>query len=756
MTKKPISTLLKFLLGLVLLFLLVGAGFTALIYWGAFGPIPDQSELVQIRNATASVIYDYNRQPLGRIFAENRTNARYSEFPENLVNALIATEDARFFEHEGIDPRSVARVLVKSVLLGDRSAGGGSTLSQQLAKNLYGRSGSGSFSLAISKLKEMIIATRLEDAYSKNQLIELYLNTVPFSENIYGIETAAERFFNRPVSELQTHQSAVLVGMLKANTYYNPRLHPDHALNRRNVVLAQMERYDYLDATERDSLMALGLDLDYFNPARDGLAEYYLDEVKRQVNEILKESGYDEEYDAQTDGLRIYTTLDRMLQEQAEAAYDKHLNQLQRLFNSHWQDREPWQENRNLLINELKKSNRWASAARKAMSDEEIMELMKEEAPRLLYHHSGDTVMNISVIDSVSYYLRLLRSGMVALNPQTGAVLTWIGGRDFSFMPYDHVLSHRQAASTFKPIVFAACLKAGIEPCTYWENELREYPEHEGWTPRNYDNKYGGFYSMAGALKKSVNVATVQAMFEVGVEPVHQLALELGFSPNLPVDPSIALGTGGVSPLELARAYAAFANGGVSYQPFMVERITDAQGKVLYQKTRQEGTRVISEETAALMNAMLMKVVKEGTASRLISDYGLSIELAGKTGTSQDYSDAWLVAYNPGIVAATWVGGIYPIIRFRTGTYGSSSRQALPMLAYFFQSVQNHSGFTEYREPFAELPENLRLQLDCPDYREKNLLDDIKGIFDRKEGKKVEQEGEKEGFFQRLFGKKKK
>ena len=748
--------LLKFLLISIGLLLITGAAFTGMIYAGFYGDIPTSSELKEIRNATASLILDRSGEDLGRIFAENRTNAGFEEFPDHLVNALVATEDARFFEHEGIDPRSVARVLVKTILLGDRSAGGGSTLSQQLAKNLYGRGGDGVLALAVSKLKEMIIATRLEEVYSKDQLVELYLNTVPFSENIYGIETASERFFNQPVAKLQPHQSAVLVGMLKANTYYNPRLHPENALDRRNVVLSQMERYDYLDDSERDSLMALPLDLDYFNPAREGLAEYYLDQVKRDVSTILTEQGYGDQYIPSTDGLRIYTTLDRNLQVLAELAYNRHLNKLQNLFDVHWGDSNPWGEDTRVLMTELKKSRAWSGMEEKGLSQSEILEEMKKVSPKLLYYPGGDTVMNISALDSVTYYLRLLRSGFVALDPNTGAVLSWIGGRDFGYMPYDHVLARRQAASTFKPVVFAAALEAGIEPCTYWENELREYPEYEEWTPRNYDNVYGGFYSMAGALKKSVNVATVQALFEVGLEPVYELSQDLGFSPELPRHPSLALGAGSVSPLELAAAYAVFANGGIYREPYLIERIVTADGKILYEQSPREESRVLSEESAMLMNYMLKKVVEEGTARSLSGNFGVQAELAGKTGTSQDYSDAWFVTYNPNIVAAVWVGGSYPSIRFRSGAYGSSSKQALPMLAYWFREIENNRKAENYLVPFPDLTEQWQSDLDCPDFREKNILDDIMNIFDKKEGKKLEQGEEKPGLFQRLFGKKKK
>ena len=747
--------LLKLLILVLVVFLLAGASFTLAVYLGLSGPVPDKSELQQIQHATASVIQDRHGESIGRIFAENRTNASFEELPVHLVNALIATEDARFFEHEGIDPRSVARVLIKTLLMGDRGSGGGSTISQQLAKNLYGRSGKGAFDLATAKLKEMIIATRLEDVYGKEDLIELYLNTVPFSENIYGIETAAERFFDIPVSQLATHQSAVLIGMLKANTYYNPRLHPDHALERRNVVLGQMRRYEYLSPAEADSLIAMPLDLDYKNLNRDGPADYYLRQVREEIDRILKEESLDTDYNPYTNGLVIVTTLDLGLQNAAKAAYNKHLNQLQSLFDKHWSRGDmPWDRYPQVLVSELQKSRNWRSAELKGLSEDEIWARMKQVSPALVYNPGGDTVLPLSPRDSVIYYLGLLRAGFVALDPGSGAVLSWVGGRDYDYMPYDHVLARRQAASTFKPIVFATALEAGIEPCHYWENELRQYPEYENWTPNNYSDNYGGFYSMSGILQKSLNVPTVQAYFDVGMDPILEMAKRVGIESELPEHPSLALGAGSLSPLELARAYAAFANDGIQHETYFVESISNADGKVLYKRTQPEGRRVMKERTAILMNMMLLKVVEQGTARSLQSKFGVSMQLAGKTGTSQDYSDAWFVAYTPKIVAATWVGGIYPAIRFRSGEFGSSTKQALPMLGYFFLDIEQRPDLSEYLVDFQRPSSELLEELDCPDFREKNLMDGIKNLFDPGKGQKVEKE-EKEGLFKKLFGKKK-
>lgn len=754
MKRKYLRRFLLILAVLIVLPLTIAGVFVFLVYSGSYGPIPSKTELAEIRNATASIIYDRNGEQIGRIYNENRTTANYDDLPEELVQALIATEDARFFKHEGIDARSLARVLVKSILLGDRNAGGGSTLSQQLVKNLFGREDHGSLSIAVSKLKEMIIATRLEELYSKEDLIELYLNTVPFSENVYGIETASQRFFDSEITELSLERSAVLVGMLKANTYYNPRLYPEHALSRRNTVLNQMLRYGYLNEARYDSLSALPLGLNYHNPSKDGVAAYYLNQVRVEVHKILDEAGLSDDYDPRSAGLRIETGLDYQLQQAAEKAYYAHMHQLQKQFNVHWQGRSAWDKHPEILQSELKKSKSYHLALAQGLSQNQIMERMKRPTRAVLYSPGGDTVLNISPIDSVAYYLQLLRAGFVALDPQSGAVLSWIGGRDIRYMPYDHVLSKRQSGSTFKPIVFATAVEEGIAPCTYWENEKRLYPNYEDWIPENYDKEYGGYYSMAGALKKSINVAAVQAIFEVGVEKVLALAQSMGISSELPAHPSLALGTGSISVLELAQAYAVFASGGVHHQPYFVSKIMDAEGKLLYEREVSEGKRVLSENTAALMNAMLEKVIDEGTGKSMRSKFGLGLPLAGKTGTSQNYSDAWFVAFNPAMVAATWVGGIYPAISFRTGAYGSSTQQALPLVAKFYQAVESDRSLTAYQQNFAPLSSSLAEELNCPDFREKTFFDGLKNIFKNQKGERVPDQEAKPGLFQRIFGKK--
>ncbi|MEX0811881.1 MAG: transglycosylase domain-containing protein [Chitinophagales bacterium] len=753
MEKKRLFIILSISLGMAVL----GIGGIFAFYFsvkaGVFGPLPNKKELSKIQNATASVVYSADEVQIGRIFAENRTNARFEDLPKNLVDALIATEDARFYEHEGIDNKSILRVVIKSILLGDRSAGGGSTISQQLSKNLFGRSKFSFMSYPVNKTKEMILAQRIEQLYSKNEILELYLNTVSFSENIYGIETASLRFFSKKPSELQPQESAVLVGMLKANTYYNPRLYPENAQGRRNVVLNQMYRYGYLDEATKDSLQQLPLELNYQKADERNKAPYFMVHVKRKAAEILRENFAEEKMpDIEKDGLRIYTTLNVDLQDYARRAMQKHMQKLQQLFDRHWSQKEPWSEHPLLFEKKLQNSPSYKSLKDRKVPKDSLEILLNKKQPTPVFHPEGDTVLPMSIKDSIAYYLRMLNSGFLALDPQDGAILAWTGGLDFQYFPYDHVLAKRQAASTFKPFVYATALVQGAEPCDYISNEQRFYEAYENWTPRNYDNEYGGFYSMAGAIKKSVNLAAVKTIFETGIDEVLKTARKFGIDSDLPAEPSIALGTGSVSLLEMVKAYAVFANGGYRIDPYMITRIEDPQGNILFEKDTAQREEVLDSNIARLMTAMLQGVVEGGTASKLRNSYGLKNQLAGKTGTAQDYTDGWFIGYNPKIVAGAWVGASSPLIHFRTGTYGSGSAMALPIFAKFFQQLNSNAKLEQYSKAnFDELTPELQSKLDCEDYRDKNFFDSVKGLFKRKEGEKVKDKEDKPGFFKRLF-----
>src|SRR5690554_2721756 len=486
----------KLFIFFVLTFVLALAGIGLLIggvYWGYFGALPTDDDLRSIKNETASLVYSEDEHMIGKFFAKNRTNTALEDLPQHLIDALVATEDARYFEHDGVDYRSLLRVFVKSLLMGDDSAGGGSTLSQQLAKNLYGRNYKGVLSLPVNKVKEAILAARLGEIYSKEEILTLYLNTVPFGENVYGVEAAAGRYFSRKAGELTVEQSAVLVGMLKANTYYNPRLNPENSLRRRNVVLGQMRKYEYLKPEIADSLQALPLELEY-SELSDGPANYFLVQVKREAQKILNEieSSSGEKYDLEKDGLNIHTTLNHQMQLIALDAYRKHLGRMQP------------------LLKQLYRSGQRAEKVRKMA--QRRLENVKDDGDlkqRELFSWDGFYTDSISMTDSVFHELTLLHAGMIALNPQNGAIKIWVGGIDFRTQPYDQVLAKRQVASAFEPVLYTAALESGIEPCIYLSNDTVGFRNYDDWSPQNYDHSTGGKYSMAGALKKSMNIPSV-------------------------------------------------------------------------------------------------------------------------------------------------------------------------------------------------------------------------------------------------------
>lgn len=741
---------------ILLLLILAGIGLFILgVQKGVFGDLPDEKALREIRNETASLVYSEDDELLGKFFAENRTNAEYTDFPTHLINALVATEDARYFEHSGVDYRSLFRVFFKSLLLGDRSAGGGSTLSQQLAKNLYGRAYHGPLSLPINKVKEAILAGRIEEIYSKEEVLTLYLNTVPFGENIYGAEAASLRFFNCHAAELKIEEAAVLVGMLKANTYYNPRLYPENARKRRDVVISQMVKYNYLQEAFADSLASLPLELDYANRTNEGPANYFLVRVKNEADRILAEfnSQNGKTYDIEKDGLIITTTLNAQMQNMALEAFQQHLGKMQPLLHQHYRGGSREKRIREMAKEQLEKSG---------------YDLKNDQRRnRELFSWKGFYTDSITAVDSVAHELTLLHAGLVAMDPQSGAIRMWVGGIDHRTQPYDQVTAKRQLASAFKPILYAAALEEGITPCTYLSNDTIVFKDHDNWAPRNYDHTYGGSYSMAGALARSVNLPTVALLYDVPRQNLDDLWGNLGFSSELPDGPSVALGSGSASTLELCVAYAAFANGGYRVSPTTIESITTENGETLYERNSPVRNSVLKAESALMMQFMMQQVVNEGTATSMRSVYGVRNEIAGKTGTSQDYADAWFGAYTPGLVVIARAGASMPEIHFNSGRLGSGSTLALPLVGLTMQKVQKDQKL-RYKvfSPFPPIPASLQIALDCEDYREPSAIDDFWDLFrakqttEEREKRKAEKreekrEKKKDGLLQRLFGKKK-
>ena len=728
--------------------------FFAAIYYNVFGHLYSETELKEFKNETASLVMSDNGRIIGKYFSENRTNIKYNQLPDHLINALTATEDVRYFEHEGVDSKSLLRVLFKTILLSNESSGGGSTITQQLAKNMYGRNNHGPMSMPINKTKEIILASRLENIYSKEDILTLYMNTVPFGENVLGIESAARRFFNKSVEKLKIEEAAVLIGMLKANTYYNPRLYPDHALLRRNVVLGQMEKYNYLTKEGADSIKKMPLLLDYANLASEGDANYFLVQVKQEANKLLKiiNRNNDTLYDVNKSGLIIETTLNLELQKYALSAYKSHLGKMQKRLNDQYK-KGSYRSNLQLFVNEK-------------LKELDLTDIADTKKNREMFSWNGYYTDSISIRDSIKQTLTILHAGFLAIDPISGSVKSWIGGIDFRTQPYDQIFAQRQTASAFKPVIYATALQMGAWPCQYLENDQLIITDFENWQPENYDHSVGGKYSIAASLAKSMNIPTVNLFMNIPFSNLENTWNNLGFSQELIRKPSTALGTTTASIYEMAIAYSSFANGGLKIEPQIISSIKRSDGKVLYRnKFLKSENRVLEGMTPPFLNAILQKAITSGTGKSMQNVYGVNVPLAGKTGTSQDYADAWFIGYNPKLVLVTRVGASYPSIHFANGYNGSGSALALPLVAKTLQKVQNNSYLKrKFLTSFDELPLEYADALSCEDYMDDSDFEIFfESIFKKesinydKASKKASRKAkrkEKKSLFKRIFGKK--
>jgi penicillin-binding protein 1A len=716
--------LLKYLLILILILIVALALFFASVFMGVFGPLPDKQDLIGISNEEASLIYSSNGTLIGKIFAENRTNIKFEDVPQHLVNALVATEDKRFFEHEGIDGRSYLRVFFKSILLGDRSSGGGSTITQQLVKNLYGRDDHSFLSMPINKTREAIIASRMEDVLSKQEILLLYLNSVPFGEEVFGIEAASVRYFDKNAKDLNIQESATLVGILKANTYYNPRLNPENAIKRRNQVLALMAGEGFLTQTESDSLKQTSLDLKYVNFRLDSPAGYFVYQVKNRVKEIIEQlsNEYGKPYDLQKDGLKIYTTLDINLQEFANQAARNQLAKMQPL-----------------LDDELRRFNQKKKWEAGLIKNNPSIEELNEKKNREILTVDGMKTENISKVDSLWHYYKMLNAAVLAADPNTGAVHAWTGGNNFRYLPFDMVLAERQIASTIKPFIYAAALEEGFEICDYFNNSVVEYEKYEDWKPENYDKSSTDDMKVAMwyALTRSMNLPTVDIYFETGHDEVADLCRRLNLNAPFEETPALALGALDASLYDLVKAYSAFANNGLlNAELIMIEKITDADGHIIYKNEKVEQSRVLKPDIAEQITSMLELAINQGTGVRMRNRYGIKANLAGKTGTAQNYSDARFMVYTPDLVIGVWVGANSPEVHFRS-SLGSGSSLALPIAGEVISKVEKKPSMkSKYLTPF-QFADLIFDSVECEPYREKGLSGFVNRIT--KKGVKTEE-----------------
>jgi len=756
--RNPKKIVIKGFISLVILLFVLIILFVGTVRLGMFGEFPPDKALKQIHHNTATNIYSVDNKLLGRYYLQNRTNELLDDIPESFLEALVATEDVRFYTHKGIDYRSMTRVFVKTILLADRGSGGGSTITQQLAKNLYPRQNFGFLTLPVAKVKEIFIARKLEEFYEKDEILELYLNTVSFGENTWGIETAALIFFNKEPSTLKIEESALLVGLLKANSNYNPRRNEKAALTRRNVVLSQMYKYGYLNKEECDSLKQLPIQLNYHRLTHDeGLAPYFREHVRQECLKILetKKKPDGTKYNLYTDGLKVYTTLNAQMQKFAEKAMKKHLEKLQQEFERDWQGRAPWEKNVLLAKLQIEQSEPYQLLKSKGLSDTEVLEAMKDKRYTRIFTWDGEKDTLISPLDSVMHHFKMLQSGFLAMNGTNGDILAWVGGIDYRYFKYDHVKSKRQTGSIIKPVVYASALERGVEPCDFYKNDSVVYADYDNWTPGNSDGEYGGYYSVKGALANSVNTISVKLLLEAGIDSTIHLARQMGIQSSLPETPSLALGTGNASLLEMLQVYSVFINQGARVNPRVIRRIEDADGNLVYtDPVHEPGDSVLSKKTAQKMTQMMKGVVERGTANGLRTIWKFESELAGKTGTTQMNTDAWFIGMNPKIIVGTWVGGDSPVVRFRNAVYGQGAYSALPVCAYFFQDIFNDPTYNYLKTLSFNLPDSLKSAFDCNDFEEsvkirfKDVLekedvsigDFIKNLFKRDKKKTKEKD----------------
>lgn len=686
-----------------LLFLIFG------VWLGVFGRLPSTTELREIESANSTEIYTADSVLIGKYFFENRTSISLENVSPFIINALIATEDKRFLDHSGIDIMSYFRVAY-GIATGQKQRGGGSTLSQQLAKNLYPRKNYyvPGVSMAINKIRENFISVRLEKVYTKQQLLSLYLNTVPFGENAFGINVAARQFFGKKPNDLTVDQASTLVGMLKGTTLYNPLRNPENAKKRRNVVLMQMVKNGHLSQQEYDDLSKKPVGAKRYNVDNnnEGTGTYFREHLRTDVMpKLLKDlrNTDGKPYNLYTDGLKIYTTLHSKMQQFAEESVQAHMQKLQKQFDQHWKNykqEKPWGDDK-WIDKQVENSQRWETLKEAGQSDEAARQNFETPTKMTIFTwKNGGSEMDtiLSPLDSVRYYFCMLNCGFMAMDHRNGYVRAWVGGIQFKNFKLDHTLTKRQVGSTFKPIVYAAALQDTIKPCTYFPNEIKKIVD---WEPHNADETYGGWYTMSGALTRSVNVVTAQLIEKVGIQKTIDLARKMGITSTLPREYGISLGAADISLYDMMKVYGTLANQGKRPEPVTVLRVADRRGNVIYnyQKELEANPNLGAHEDAltvnqaAMMTKMLQQVVDYGTGARLRSY--VRGDFAGKTGTTQNHSDGWFICYNPQLVTGAWVGGESPAVRFRNMAQGQGSAMALPIVGGFWNKIANDKKYNK-------------------------------------------------------------
>ncbi len=727
--------------------------------WGFLGEMPTFERLENPNTNLATEIISSDGETLGKYYLDdNRTPVAFEDLPQNLVDALVATEDARYFDHAGIDARGTIRAFA---FLGKR--GGASTISQQLARQIYvGPRSSSLFETVKQKVKEWVIATRLERNYTKEEIIAMYFNIYDFLNNADGIRSAARIYFGKEPKDLKIEESAMLVGMFKNSSLFNPIRREALVKDRRNTVLGQMAKYGYITQTEKDSLQALKMDIN-FSPEshREGLATYFRMNLQRFLNKWIKENPKPDgsKYNIYLDGLKVYTTIDSRMQANAETSVREHMKRLQAEFfhqNTPQRNRTaPFLDLTNgaidtIMERAMKNSERWRSLRRQKKSEKEIEATFHEPTEMTVFDWNSDTQEKDTImtpLDSIRYYKTFLRAAMMSMEPQTGHVKAWVGGIDYKHFQYDNVIQGaRQAGSTFKPFVYAAAIdQLRYSPCDSLPDsqyciEANKHGNPEPWCPKNSNGKYSGDnLTLKNALANSVNTVTAQLIDRVGPRSVVSIVKNLGLTKEIPEVPSIALGTPDFNVYEMVGAYGTFVNQGVYVKPVMVTRIEDKNGQVLYEYV-PETKDVLSKDVAFAMVDLMKGVTQGGSGARLRTQgaeknkaeyreiitgypYNFTNPIAGKTGTTQNQSDGWFMGMVPNLVTGVWVGGEDRATHFKTITYGQGASMALPIWGLYMNKNYEDVELGISKEDFEE-PEDMSIAIDCNKVREELQKDD--------------------------------
>jgi len=729
--------------GILLIFILF-----LLASWGIFGSLPDETSLENPEKDLASQVISEDGKVIGKFFKENRTPVQFEDLPEHLVNALVATEDVRFYNHSGIDGRGTVRAFA---FLGKR--GGASTISQQLARQLFvGVRSRNKFEVVTQKMKEWVIATKLERQYTKEEIITMYFNVYDFLNLGIGIESASNIYFNKSSHELNIQESAMLVGMFKNSSLYNPRRNPEGVTNRRNVVLSQMAKYDYITEEAKDSLQKLPLGVIY-TPQKhiDGIGTYVREYIRGYMKQWAKDNPKPDGtfYNIDSDGLKVYTSINSKMQQYAEEAVDLHISKLQKEFDSQNKKNKtaPFrnvtkEEIDKIMAAAMRRSDRWRILKKQGKKENEIIESFKKKTRMSIFSWGGEIDTLMTPMDSIRYFKSFFRASMMSMTPQTGEIKAWVGGVNYKFFKYDMVKKgKRQIGSTFKPFVYATVIdQMHLSPCDTLPNTpfcipVGKYGLLKEWCPKNSSGNYGGMITLKAALARSVNTVTARLINRVGPKPVIDLVKKMGIdTKEMPEVPSIALGTPDVSLYEMVGAYSTFANEGVFVKPILVQRIEDKNGTVLFQNL-PETKDVISNETAYVTVSLLQGVTQSGSGSRLRHKwrgndpvykktvtgypYGFENPIAGKTGTTQNNSDGWFMGMVPNLATGVWVGGDDRATHFARTAYGQGATMALPIWAIYMKKCYADEALNISTNNFKK-PERMSIVTNCEKFKNQN------------------------------------